>query len=68
MIFYIETKDPVELEVFRVLKRADGTYADAPDPDNQDLNAPAVLVDSTYAPPVACDDGDFFVIRVRRQA
>jgi hypothetical protein len=64
MRFTIETRDPVRLEIFEVLRRPDGSFGAARDPDRPDLNAPATVVNDTYAPPIDCRPGQFFIVKV----
>jgi hypothetical protein len=52
------------IELVRLVKTGDGAYAEAKDPHDPSLNAPAWDLGREFAPEIPASPGDLFLMRV----
>ena len=52
------------IEILRLVKTGDGTYAEAKDPNDPSMNAPAIDENPEFAPEIAAAPGDLLLVRI----
>ena len=53
-----------KIEILRLLRRGDGVYVEAKDPDDPSRNAPAIDEGRDYAPEISVMPGDLLLVKV----
>jgi len=53
-----------KIEVIRLVEQAPGLYAEAKDPDDPSLNAPALEYSRVFAPEIDAKQNDLFLVKV----